>query len=168
MTKEKIVETLLEKKMTIGSIESFTGGLFASTITSVPGASKVFPGSIVTYANEVKMKLVGVSAKNIAIHGVVSKEVAKEMAEKGREVLGVDMCVSFTGNAGPTALDHLPVGRCFVAISTKYLTTTFELQISSADRDAIREKAVETALTKVWNRLQVSREEEEKLVSLHN
>ena len=144
---EKELVTLLEKNnLTIGSVESYTGGLFAATITGVPGASKVFPGSIVTYANEIKEKLVGVKEITIHQYGVVSKEVAQEMADGGREKLGVDICVSFTGNAGPTALDRLPVGRVVIGISTKPKTMLYELQLDNCDRNRIREISVEQAM----------------------
>ena len=83
-------------KKTLGSVESFTGGLFASTIISNPGASSFFKGSIITYHDAIKSKL-GIDISN----GVVNKKVALEMAKKGKEFLGVDICVSFTGEAGP-------------------------------------------------------------------
>ncbi len=100
---QKLVSYLKDKNLTIGSVESMTGGLFAARITSVPGASKVFKGSIVSYSPLIKENVVGVNKETIAKYGVVSKQVAYEMAEKGRKVLDVDICVSITGNAGPTS-----------------------------------------------------------------
>ena len=97
-----LLNLLKEKNLTLGSIESMTGGLFASQITSLAGASKVFKGSVVTYASEIKEKVVGVSHETITRYSVVSKEVAEEMARKGQKLLGVDVCISVTGNAGPT------------------------------------------------------------------
>ena len=99
----ELVELLKAKHLTIGSIESMTGGLFASSITSVPGASKVFKGSVVSYSPLIKENVVGVKKETIETFGVVSKEVAYEMASKGKKLLDVDICVSITGNAGPTA-----------------------------------------------------------------
>lgn len=146
MIEKELVQLLGKNQLTIGSVESYTGGLFAATITGVPGASKVFLGSVVSYANEIKEKIVGVKESTIQHHGVVSKEVAQEMADGGREKLGVDICVSFTGNAGPTALDRLPVGRVVIGISTPTKTLVYELQINHCDRNRIREVSVEQAM----------------------
>ena len=126
---------------TLGSIESFTGGLFASKIVETPGASKYFKGSLVTYSNELKEKL-GIDTSN----GVVNKEVALQMATKGRDYLGVDTCVSFTGNAGPDTLDNKEVGLVYIAINDEI----FELRFNG-DRNSIRNQAVEFALNKINN-----------------
>ena len=144
---EKELVILLEKHgLTMGSVESYTGGLFASTLTGVPGVSKVFKGSVVSYANEIKEKIIGVKEETIHQYGVISKEVAQEMADGGREKLGVDICVSFTGNAGPTALDRLPVGRVVIGISTAKKTIVYELQLDNCDRNRIREISVEQSM----------------------
>ena len=119
-----------------------TGGLFAAKICEIPGASKVFKGSVVTYATEIKSKVVGVSEKTIKKYGVVSAEVAKEMAEKGRKLLGVDVCVSVTGNAGPTTEPGgQPVGRFYVAKAQKNFVKVAEFDIKGK-RNKIRNKAV--------------------------
>lgn len=149
MLEHQLVNLLKEKNLTIGSIESITGGLFASTLTNVSGVSQVFPGSIVTYANEAKEQLLGISHARIENYGVVSKEIAYDMAKEGRNRLHVDICVSFTGNAGPTVLDHLPVGRLFIGIAIGQVVKTYELQIDALDRNRIRELAVDEAMKKV-------------------
>lgn len=149
MLEHQLVNLLKEKNLTIGSIESITGGLFASTLTNVSGVSQVFPGSIVTYANEAKEQLLGISHARIENYGVVSKEIAYDMAKEGKNKLHVDICVSFTGNAGPTALDHLPVGRLFIGIAIGQVVKTYELQINALDRNRIRELAVDEAMKKV-------------------
>lgn len=124
---------------TLGSVESITGGLFASKITSIPGASKYFKGSMVTYSNEIKEKL-GIDTSK----GVINKEVALAMAKKGKEFLGVDICVSFTGNAGPEAMDNEPVGKVFIAINDKVYEKNFQ-----GTREEIRSKAVSFALSEI-------------------
>lgn len=149
MLEHQLVDLLKEKKLTIGSVESITGGLFASTLTNVSGVSKVFLGSMVTYANEVKEQLLGIPHARIENYGVVSKEIAYDMAKEGRKKLHVDICVSFTGNAGPTALDHLPVGRLFIGIAIGQIVKTYELQINALDRNRIRELAVDEAMKKI-------------------
>lgn len=126
---------------TLGSIESFTGGLFASTIISKSGASKFFKGSIVAYSNEIKEKL-GVDISG----GVINKEVAKQMAIKGKKFLNVDICISFTGNAGPISIENKPVGLVYVAINEE----VFELNFKG-DRNSIREQAVKFAINKFFN-----------------
>ena len=139
---KELVSLLKEKNLTIGSIESMTGGLFASNITSVPGASKVFKGSIVSYSPLIKENVVSVKKQTIDTFGVVSKEVAKEMAEKGRKLLGVDICVSVTGNAGPTSEPgSAGVGEVYIGVSTKQTTEVIK-KVFSGDREKIRQETL--------------------------
>ena len=139
---QKLVSYLKDKNLTIGSVESMTGGLFAARITSVPGASKVFKGSIVSYSPLIKENVVGVNKETIAKYGVVSKQVAYEMAEKGRKVLDVDICVSITGNAGPTSEPgEAGVGELYIGLSTNDGTKVIKKQFSG-DREKIREQAL--------------------------
>ena len=139
---------LEELGMTLGSVESFTGGLFASSITSVGGASKVFKGSYITYATEEKIKLLQIPENIIQQFGVVSKEVAYYMANNGRQLLNVDVCVSFTGNAGPDAMEGKPVGEVHIGIATAEAAQIYSLNLQG-DRNEIREQAVEFALKKL-------------------
>lgn len=139
---KKLLAALAEKGLTLGSVESMTGGLFAAEICSVSGASKVFKGSVVSYACEIKEKVVGVNAETIAKHSVVSNEVAYEMADAGRKLLDVDVCVSVTGNAGPTCEPGgKPVGCFYVGVSTKDGTFVKEYQVNKK-RNGIRNSAV--------------------------
>jgi len=110
-----------EKKLTLGSVESFTGGKFAAAITSVPGASAIFKGALVTYSNSEKVKLLKIDPRYIKMYGACSKETAYLMADNGLDVLGVDVCVSFTGNAGPQPMEGRPVGEIFIGFA--YLDT---------------------------------------------
>ena len=137
-----LVFKLKEKNLTIGSIESMTGGLFAARITTVPGASKVFKGSVVSYSPLIKENVVGVPADLISQYGVVSKQVAESMATKGRKLLDVDICVSVTGNAGPTAEPgEEGVGSVYLGIALKDKTEVYKLNLSGS-RDEIREKTI--------------------------
>lgn len=117
---EQVVQALLEEKgMTIGVAESITGGLLAKRLTDLPGVSRVFKGGIVSYTNEIKTGVLGVSAQLIEEHGAVSAPVAQAMAEGARKVLGVDIALSATGVAGPDKDDRgNEVGTAFVAIAT--------------------------------------------------
>ena len=138
----ELVNTLKELQLTIGSIESMTGGLFASNITSVPRASKVFKGSVVSYSALIKESVVGVKKETIDKYGVVSSEVAYEMAEKGRKLLDVDICVSVTGNAGPTAEPgEEGVGVVYLGISSKEGTRTIRKQFNG-NREEIRQQTL--------------------------
>ena len=137
-----LLELLNEKNLTLGSVESMTAGLFAATFASVPGASKVFKGGLVTYAKEEKVKLLGLEENLISYFGVVSKEVVGEMASKGQKVLNVDVCVSVTGNAGPTVEPGgMPVGRAYVGIAIKDKNFVYELNLKGK-RNKIRRQAV--------------------------
>ena len=146
---QKLVELLTEKGLTLGSVESLTGGLFSSAICGVPGASKTFKGGLVTYAASEKVALLGIDPKVIDDYGVVSKEVAKEMATKGQKRLDVDVCVSFTGNAGPTREPgDAPVGRVEMCLALKEnvigLTKNFNLP-----RNLLREACVDAMIEEI-------------------
>jgi PncC family amidohydrolase len=95
-------QTRTGKLLTIGTVESATGGRISDRITSVPGSSDYFKGSIVAYSNEVKVGVLGVKEETIESYGAVSEQTALEMAWGGRELLDVDICVSDTGIAGPS------------------------------------------------------------------
>ena len=155
MKAEQLNKLLTEKGLTLGSVESFTGGLFASTITSISGASKFYKGSFITYATEEKVKLLQIPEDIIQQYGVVSKEVAYYMANNGRHLLGVDVCVSFTGNAGPEAMENKPVGEVHIGIVTAEKAEIYSLNLEG-DRNSIREQAVEFALKKLTTLKKIS------------
>ena len=139
---EKLLQEYKEKGLTLGSVESMTGGLFSAKFTEIPGSSAVFKGSIVTYSSEEKINIVGVKNETIKKHGVVSEEVAIEMAELGRKLLNVDVCVSVTGNAGPTTEPGgKPVGCFYVGISSKNGTFAKEY-LRPQKRNEVRNSAV--------------------------
>jgi len=111
---------LREKNLTIGTVESCTGGSLAQTLVSVAGASDYFQGSFLTYTNELKNRLVDVSKHDLETVGAVSREVVEQMAKNGREKLGVDICISTSGVAGPDGgTEELPVGTIWIGIATK-------------------------------------------------
>ena len=145
VTVEEINKLFREYGRTLGSVESFTGGLFAKEMTSVAGASHFYKGGLVTYATEEKNRLVGITYQEIDTFGVVSKEVATMMAVNGRKVLNVDYCVSFTGNAGPDAMEGQPVGEIYIAVASQEATKVFGYQLDGT-REEIQQKGVELAL----------------------
>lgn len=143
---KSVLKALEEKGLTLGSVESLTGGLFASTICSVPGASKVFKGSFITYATSMKIDFLNINKDFIDKYGVVSKEVAREMAIIGRHGLEVDVCVSFTGNAGPTKeKGKAPVGRVNMCVSTREGYANIEKNFK-LERNEMREECVNSML----------------------
>ena len=139
---EKLLQAYKEKGLTLGSVESMTGGLFSAKFTEIPGSSAVFKGGIVTYSSEEKINIVGVKKETIDKFGVVSAEVAKEMAELGRKLLNVDVCVSVTGNAGPTCEPGgKPAGCFYVGVSSKDGTVAEE-HFLPQKRNEVRNSAV--------------------------
>jgi nicotinamide-nucleotide amidase len=115
---QEIINLLREKRLTLGVVESATGGLISHLITNVPGASDVYLGSITSYSNDVKIRVVGVKAATIDKYGAVSAQVARQMAAGGRKVLGADICIADTGIAGPTgATPNKPVGLFYIGLS---------------------------------------------------
>lgn len=143
---KKVLSSLEKRGLTLGSVESLTAGLFASTICSVPGASKVFKGSFVTYATSMKTDFLNINKSFINKYGVVSKEVAREMAIIGRHGLEVDVCVSFTGNAGPTKeKGEAPVGRVNMCVATSKGYVNIEKDFK-LDRNEMREECVNSML----------------------
>lgn len=143
---EKLVEILKAQGKTCATAESCTGGGVASAITSVPGASAVFLGSVVSYANEVKRDVLGVSEDDLAKVGAVSSEVAAQMADGVRALMKTDMAVSLTGIAGPDGGSaEKPVGLVWFGLSTASGTRT-EKAIFRGDREQIRAQAVTHAL----------------------
>ena len=148
MEAQAIKDFFIDNNLTLGSAESFTGGLFAETITSISGSSKFYKGSFVTYATEEKNKLLQIPFEIINQFGVVSKEIAYYMANNGRHLLGVDVCVSFTGNAGPEAMENKPVGEVHIGIVTAEKAEIYSLNLEGS-REEIRKQAVEFALKKL-------------------
>lgn len=152
---EKVIEICKLNHKTIASCESLTGGLFASTITSVPGASDVLQGAIVSYTSEVKKHVVHVPEKLIEKFGVISKECARTMAYNARVLLDADYCVSFTGNAGPTAWEEKPAGRVYCAIvSREGKIYDFEFQIDGKSRNEVREEVVSQMMDRLVHTLE--------------
>lgn len=141
-TMESIVlQILAERGWSLGLAESVTGGLVAGRLTSVPGASAVFLGSVVSYASEVKFDVLGVPRGP-----VVSEAAARAMAEGAQRVLRADVALSLTGVAGPTEQDGQPVGTLCIGVAVKdhpTVTTTLRLP---GQRDQMRQMSVISAL----------------------
>jgi len=114
-----VVKLLAAKNKTLALAESCTGGCIANRITDVPGASEIFLGGVVCYANSAKEKFLGVSAETLQHHGAVSEAVAREMAVGAREKFGADFGLAVTGIAGPSGgTAEKPVGTVFIALAS--------------------------------------------------
>ncbi|WP_394975774.1 competence/damage-inducible protein A [uncultured Croceitalea sp.] len=141
---------LTDKKLTLATAESFTGGKIAEQLTAIPGTSKYFKGSIVSYATEAKVNLLRVDADLIKKHSVVSEEVAVAMARNAKEILNTDFAIATTGNAGPTKGDSdEPVGTVYIAISTP--KHTFAQKFTMGNH---RERIVQKSVNKAFELLQ--------------
>ena len=112
-----VLAMLVERGQTLAVAESLTGGLVAAELTSVPGASHSFRGSVTAYATSLKCELLGVDGALLAARGAVDPDVARQMARGARRLLGADWGVATTGVAGPEPQDEKPVGTVFVAVS---------------------------------------------------
>lgn len=112
-------QELLKQGKTIAFAESCSGGLASSLVTDVPGSSEYLLGSVVTYTNMAKNKLINVQQDTLSRYGAVSRETACEMAAGVRRLLGSDLGVSITGNAGPSASEGKPVGLVYIAVATE-------------------------------------------------
>jgi competence/damage-inducible protein CinA-like protein len=140
------------KQMTLSTAESCTGGLVAERLTRVPGASDYFAGSIVSYTNDVKMKLLGVTAEMLERHGAVSGEVAEAMARGVKERTGATIGLSITGVAGPGGgTQAVPVGTVYVGLADDVTSTNRRLNLLG-DRHLIRWRASTVALEMVRRR----------------
>jgi len=150
-----VVRLLTERRMTLATAESCTGGLISCRITDVPGSSAVFTHGFITYANGAKVSLLGVSTADLEAHGAVSETVARQMAEGALKASGADIAVAVTGIAGPDGgTPEKPVGTAWIGLAAKNSETTaaklfhprnrhdFKLAVSQAALEAVRRKVL--------------------------
>ena len=150
---QTVVRLLTEKRMTLATAESCTGGLIANRITDVPGASAVFTHGFITYANAAKISLLGVSPADLETHGAVSETVACQMAAGALQASGADIAAAVTGIAGPDGgTPEKPVGTAWIGLAAKGAETTafkvfhprnrhdFKLAVSQAALESVRRK----------------------------
>jgi nicotinamide-nucleotide amidase len=141
---------LMSKNATLATAESCTGGKIAQVITSVPGASNYFKGSVVSYATETKISVLGISSELIKEHSVVSFEVAKEMALAAKKIMNTDYAIATTGNAGPSKGDgNSEIGTVFIAIATPN-----DLIVEEFNFGQPRVKVIDRAVNKAFEMLQ--------------
>jgi nicotinamide-nucleotide amidase len=143
---EEVGALLRQKGLTLGLVESASGGLISHLITNIPGSSDYYKGSVTAYSNEVKVKVVGVKEATINQYGAVSAEVAEEMAQGGKNLLAADICLADTGIAGPGgAAPEKPVGLFFIGLAHGERTLTRKHNFKG-EREQNKKSAAEAAL----------------------
>ncbi len=140
-----VVNLLFERKQTLATAESCTGGMLAQRITSVPGSSEVFLGGFITYSNELKAREVGVARVDIHQFGAVSEPVCRQMAEGAKRVTEADYGIGITGVAGPGQSEKKPAGLVFIGLAGPRGTEVVQDNIAG-DRETVRFRATQTAL----------------------
>lgn len=147
---EAVIEKLKEKHMKVATAESCTGGFIAKRITDVPGASEVFDCGIISYANEIKHRVLGVSEDDLNKYGAVSEPVARQMAQGALKVSGADIAVSVTGIAGPDSdSTNKPVGLVYIGLADRDNVWVRELRTSRKDRSYNRYVSASNALNMI-------------------
>ena len=137
-----LVRFFTEKGLTVATAESCTGGMIGQRITAVAGASAIYLGGCITYTNDMKIRLLGVSPATIEAHTEVSAETAAEMAVGIRQRLGADVGLSTTGYAGPGGgTAENPVGTVYIGVATSEGVATHRLYYRQKSRDYVREAA---------------------------
>ena len=131
---------------TLVTAESLTGGGIGAALTSVSGSSAVYKGGIISYTNEVKHRILGVSMEILDRFGAVSEPVARAMAEGARKLLEADTAISVTGLAGPGGDEYgNPVGTVFIGYSDSHITEVKHC-LFNGDRESVRNQTTEEAL----------------------
>ena len=147
-----VVKMLKEKSLTLSCAESCTGGYFGKRITDISGASAVFKGGFITYSNEAKIELLGVSPETLEKYSAVSPQVAEEMALGARLRLKTDIAISITGEAGPNPdpTTKQEVGTVFIGVSTAEKTFSVKVQIArQRNREYVRRVASSRAMKEI-------------------
>ena len=151
-----LVELATSSGSTVSTAESCTAGLVASTIAGVPGASAVLLGGAVTYTENIKHRVLGVSESTLERYTAVSVPCAKEMAEGAISLFGSDRSVSLTGYAGPGGgTEDDPVGTVYIAVAGKGIETMVRRCSFSGDRQEVRRRAAAEALHMIASSLQI-------------
>jgi len=154
---EVVLEMLRQRKQTVSTVESCTGGLIGEMLTEIPGSSDAYLGGWVTYTNAMKTSQVGVHPDVFQKHGAVSEECCRAMAEGGRERSGSDFAISVTGVAGPGGGSaEKPVGTVWIGLATP-TGTHAERFLFKGDREIVRQRSATAALAMLWKAMKEPR-----------
>ena len=146
MREEELISLLKEKGLHICCAESCTGGMLSSTLVNVVGASDVLDMGFITYANEAKIKLLGVDAETIKHYGVVSEQVAEQMALGAANISGAQAAVGISGIAGPGGSEHKPEGMVCFGFFLNGKTAAYTKQFGALGRQNVRTRSCEFAI----------------------
>lgn len=156
-TASAIIRLARERGLTICTCESISAGLISSTLASIPSASSVLAGGIVTYQTRIKEEIAHVPAQVIETYGVISPQCARAMAECTLKLFCVDIAISLTGNAGPSAMDGKPAGLVYGAIAWKGTdglhADVLEMSLEG-ERNQVRLQAVRLILERLLDLLE--------------
>ena len=148
------VKTLKEKKKTLATAESCTGGLISKSVTDIAGSSAVLAGGMVTYTNRIKIDVLGVDADVITEHTEVSYACAEAMAQRARELFGTDYALSATGYAGPGGgTEKDPTGTVYIGIATPTGVRSERICVENATRTQVRNTVAHYALQMLVNEM---------------
>lgn len=143
----EVLNICREKGLTVSTAESCTGGLIGATLTAVSGSSDVVDRGFITYSNQAKHEMLGVSSASLDQYGAVSEVVAQEMSEGGVLKANTGLCVAVTGIAGPTGgTAQKPVGLVYISCAKKNGVTVVEKHVFAGTRDEVRQQTVKRAL----------------------
>ena len=151
MSAQRLQELLIAKGWTVTTAESCTGGMVAAAITDNPGSSSVFERGFVTYSNQAKIEVLGVSPTTLSDHGAVSEDVAREMAQGAQNRANADLAVAISGIAGPGGSDHKPEGRVCFAIANGPNISSETVEFGPIGRANVRANATRHALKLLTN-----------------
>lgn len=148
---EQLLALATEKRLTVTTAESCTGGMVAAAITDIAGSSAIFERGFVTYSNQAKHDMLGVRTETLDAFGAVSEEVAREMAEGARSAANADIAVAISGIAGPGGSEFKPEGRVCFGWSSIQGTGSETIEFGAIGRDKVRQASTEHALQKLLN-----------------
>ncbi|MBT4934618.1 MAG: CinA family protein [Rhodospirillaceae bacterium] len=150
---EDVIKLFKAQNLHLATAESCTGGLIAGCLTAVAGASEVLTHGYVTYANQAKINLLGITQDQLVKHGAVSETVSRAMAEGAISDEHADVAVSVTGIAGPGGGSaEKPVGLVYISVAQKGQETLHERHVFSGDRNAVRLQTIEAAFRLILSR----------------
>ena len=151
---KKLLKLCIKKSATISTAESCTGGALSASITSVPGASRIFTQGFVVYSNLAKLKILSISETTLQKYGAVSEQIAEEMAYGCRKIANTTIGISVTGIAGPGGSENKPEGRVCFALSMANLLKTESIDFGAIGRDEVRRKSVNHCLKMLLSQLE--------------
>lgn len=143
---EQLLALATDKRLTVTTAESCTGGMVAAAITDIAGSSAIFERGFVTYSNQAKHDMLGVKTETLDAFGAVSEEVAREMAEGARSAANADIAVAISGIAGPGGSEFKPEGRVCFGWSSIQGTGSETIEFGAIGRDKVRQASTEHAL----------------------